>query len=101
MPVLRLALLESMKEIREMRNDVIKIAPSILAADFARLGEHVAEARRAGADRIYIDVMDGAGSSIFGANEGVGAAMETLRAAITHVGVSGKVFEEERLCSLE
>jgi ribulose-phosphate 3-epimerase len=48
-----------MKEIREMRNDVIKIAPSILAADFARLGEHVAEAQRAGADRIHIDVMDG------------------------------------------
>ena len=42
-----------------MRDDVIKIAPSILAADFARLGEHVAEAQRAGADRIHIDVMDG------------------------------------------
>ena len=42
-----------------MRNDVIKIAPSILAADFARLGEQVAEAQRAGADRIHIDVMDG------------------------------------------
>jgi ribulose-phosphate 3-epimerase len=48
-----------MKEIREMRNDVTKIAPSILAADFSRLGEHVAEAQRAGADRIHIDVMDG------------------------------------------
>jgi ribulose-phosphate 3-epimerase len=48
-----------MKEIREMRNDVIKIAPSILAADFARLGEQVAEAERAGADRIHVDVMDG------------------------------------------
>lgn len=48
-----------MKEIREMRNDGIKIAPSILAADFARLGEQVAEAQRAGADRIHIDVMDG------------------------------------------
>ena len=38
---------------------VAKIAPSILAADFARLGEQVAEAERAGADRIHIDVMDG------------------------------------------
>jgi ribulose-phosphate 3-epimerase len=37
----------------------IKIAPSILAADFARLGEHVREAERAGADRIHVDVMDG------------------------------------------
>jgi ribulose-phosphate 3-epimerase len=36
-----------------------KIAPSILAADFARLGEQVDEAERAGADRIHIDVMDG------------------------------------------
>src|ERR1700747_2279591 len=36
-----------------------KIAPSILAADFARLGEQVGEAVRAGADRIHIDVMDG------------------------------------------
>src|ERR1700676_1902866 len=42
-----------------MRNDVVKIAPSILAADFARLGEQVAEAERAGADRIHVDVMDG------------------------------------------
>ena len=39
--------------------DTIKIAPSILAADFARLGAQVAEAERAGADRIHIDVMDG------------------------------------------
>jgi ribulose-phosphate 3-epimerase len=37
----------------------VKLAPSILAADFARLGEQVAEAERAGADRIHIDVMDG------------------------------------------
>jgi ribulose-phosphate 3-epimerase len=36
-----------------------QIAPSILAADFARLGEHVREAEKAGADRIHIDVMDG------------------------------------------
>jgi ribulose-phosphate 3-epimerase len=37
----------------------IELAPSILAADFARLGEQVAEAERAGADRIHVDVMDG------------------------------------------
>ncbi|HEX4751016.1 MAG TPA: ribulose-phosphate 3-epimerase [Bryobacteraceae bacterium] len=36
-----------------------KIAPSILAADFACLGAQVGEAERAGADRIHIDVMDG------------------------------------------
>jgi ribulose-phosphate 3-epimerase len=37
----------------------IKLAPSILAADFTRLGDQVAEAERAGADRIHVDVMDG------------------------------------------
>src|SRR5262245_65730765 len=37
----------------------LKLAPSILAADFARLGEQVAEAEHAGADRIHVDVMDG------------------------------------------
>ncbi len=37
----------------------MKLAPSILAADFTRLGEQVAEAEEAGADRIHVDVMDG------------------------------------------
>ena len=37
----------------------VKLAPSILAADFARLGEQVREAEQAGADRIHVDVMDG------------------------------------------
>ncbi len=41
------------------RETTCGIAPSILAADFARLGEQVAEAEKAGADRIHIDVMDG------------------------------------------
>ena len=42
-----------------MKKDLVKLAPSILAADFARLGEQVADAERAGADRIHVDVMDG------------------------------------------
>ena len=37
----------------------IRLAPSILAADFARLGEAVAAATRGGADQIHVDVMDG------------------------------------------
>lgn len=42
-----------------MDEGTVKLAPSILAADFARLGSQVAEAERAGADRIHVDVMDG------------------------------------------
>jgi ribulose-phosphate 3-epimerase len=37
----------------------VKLAPSILSADFGRLGEQVAEASKAGADYIHVDVMDG------------------------------------------
>jgi ribulose-phosphate 3-epimerase len=37
----------------------VKLAPSILAADFARLGEQVIEAELARANRIHVDVMDG------------------------------------------
>jgi len=42
-----------------MGNNRVKLAPSILSADFARLAEQVAEATSAGADYIHIDVMDG------------------------------------------
>ena len=38
---------------------MIHIAPSILAADFARLGEQVLEAEQGGANRVHLDVMDG------------------------------------------
>ncbi len=38
---------------------MVRIAPSILAADFTRLGEQIAEAEAGGADLIHIDVMDG------------------------------------------
>jgi ribulose-phosphate 3-epimerase len=38
---------------------MVEIAPSILAADFARLGEEIAAAERGGAGVIHVDVMDG------------------------------------------
>lgn len=37
----------------------VQIAPSVLAADFARLGEQVRDATEAGAELIHVDVMDG------------------------------------------
>lgn len=39
-------------------NDIVRIAPSLLAADFARLGEEVETVIEAGADLIHFDVMD-------------------------------------------
>ena len=38
---------------------MVEIVPSILSADFARLGEQVSEVERAGATILHVDVMDG------------------------------------------
>jgi ribulose-phosphate 3-epimerase len=43
----------------DLSNDKILVAPSILAADFAKLGEDIQRVENAGADIIHIDVMDG------------------------------------------
>jgi ribulose-phosphate 3-epimerase len=43
----------------KMVNDEVQLAPSILSADFTRLGEQVTQAEQAGASRIHVDVMDG------------------------------------------
>ncbi len=48
-----------MADARDIKLRDIKLAPSILAADFARLGEQIAAVEAAGADRIHVDVMDG------------------------------------------
>ncbi len=47
------------RKTEEVANGAVQLAPSILAADFTRLGEQVAQAEQAGADRIHVDVMDG------------------------------------------
>lgn len=38
---------------------MIKIAPSILSADFSKLGEEIKDVEKGGADYIHVDVMDG------------------------------------------
>ena len=43
----------------EVAHTIVKVAPSILSADFTRLGEQVVQAEQGGADRIHVDVMDG------------------------------------------
>jgi len=69
----------------------IKIAPSILAADFARLGEQVSEAEAAGANYIHVDVMDGH----FVPNITVGPLVVKAVREVTHLPLDVHLMIEE------
>jgi ribulose-phosphate 3-epimerase len=70
---------------------MVHIAPSILAADFARLGEQVLETARGGAHRIHVDVMDGH----FVPNLSMGPAVVKGLRNVTHLPLEIHLMVEE------
>jgi ribulose-phosphate 3-epimerase len=80
-----------------MTQKSVKIAPSILAADFARLGEQVVEAEKAGADRIHVDVMDGH----FVPNLSMGPAIVQSLRPITRLPLETHLMVSDPICFLD
>jgi ribulose-phosphate 3-epimerase len=70
---------------------VIQIAPSILAADFARLGEEIARVEAAGADLLHVDVMDGH----FVPNLTIGPPVIKALDAVTHLPLDVHLMIQE------
>lgn len=67
---------------------MFKIAPSILAADFSRLGEEIKKAEAAGADMIHLDIMDGH----FVPNISFGAALSKMSKSVTNLPHDGHLM---------
>ena len=48
-----------MRDLKQLSNRSVYVSPSLLAADFCRLGDEVKRITDAGADMLHLDVMDG------------------------------------------